>query len=88
MIDPQAFQEMGRIYFDIMRDSMFEGDGNKKVDTYDSDTDEPDPDIFYRYQTHPSHSFPQSIRKTSELYLSGLSTTPCLISKRLKRRLG
>ena len=47
---------MGRIYFDIMRDSMFEGDGNQKVDTYDSDTDEPDPDIFYRYLKHILHT--------------------------------
>merc|ERR1711994_380536 len=60
----EAFQEMGRIYFDIMRDSMFEGDGNQKVDTYDSDTDEPDPDIFYRIINYPMPDLKKVEKKT------------------------
>ena len=35
---------MGKIYFDIMKDTMFD----TKVDEFDSDVDLPDPDLFYR----------------------------------------
>jgi hypothetical protein len=38
---------MGKIYFDVMKDDMFLSP-NEKYDTYDSDVDEPDPDLFYR----------------------------------------
>lgn len=42
-----VFKEMGKIYFDVMKDDMFL-QPNEKYDTYDSDVDEPDPDLFYR----------------------------------------
>ena len=59
----EAFQEMGRIYFDIMRDSMFE-DSNKKMDTYDSDVDDPDPDLLYRIINHPLPDLKKVEKKT------------------------
>jgi hypothetical protein len=41
------WQEMGKIYFEVMKDDMFV-DANARLDTFDSDVDEPDPDLFYR----------------------------------------
>jgi len=38
---------MGKIYFDVMKDDMFL-QPNEKYDTYDSDVDDPDPDLLYR----------------------------------------
>lgn len=46
-----AFQELGQIYFEIMKDSMFEKD--KKFDGYDSD-DEDDQDLVSRIINAPS----------------------------------
>ena len=59
----EAFQEMGRIYFDIMRDSMFEN-SNEKMDTHDSDVDDPDPDLFYRIINHPVPDLKKVEKKT------------------------
>jgi hypothetical protein len=49
---------MGKIYFEVMKDDMFE-DQNKKLDTFDSDVDEPDPDLFYRIINTPIPKFPK-----------------------------
>ena len=54
---------MGRIYFDIMRDSMFEN-SNEKMDTHDSDVDDPDPDLFYRIINHPVPDLKKVEKKT------------------------
>ena len=59
----EAFQEMGRIYFNIMRDSMFE-DPNKRMDRFDSDVDEPDPDPIYRLINHPLPDLKTVSKKT------------------------
>ena len=49
---------MGKIYFEVMKDDMFE-EKNKKLDTYDSDVDEPDPDLFYRIINTPIPKMPK-----------------------------
>jgi len=47
--DNCIFQELGKIYFDVMKDTMFEAD----IDDYDSDIDCPEPNIFYRIFNDP-----------------------------------
>ena len=47
---------MGRIYFDVMKDDMFV-DSNSRFDAYDSDVDDPDPDLFYRIINAPVPNF-------------------------------
>ena len=37
------FQELGNIYLDVMKDSVFETD----IDDYDSDIETPDPDMLH-----------------------------------------
>jgi len=49
---------MGKIYFEVMKDDMFE-EKNKKLDTFDSDVDEPDPDLFYRIINTPIPKMPK-----------------------------
>ena len=49
---------MGKIYFEVMKDDMFL-DANKKMDTFDSDIDEPDPDMFYRIINTPIPKLPK-----------------------------
>lgn len=54
-----AFQEMGRIYFSLVKDGMFE-DPEKRLDLHDSDVDDPDPDPLYRIINTP---FPERLGK-------------------------
>lgn len=72
-----AFQEMGRIYFDIMRDSMFD-DQDKKLDTYDSDVDEPDPDLFYRIINYPMPDVKKVSKRTWLKIIGGVASTAVL----------
>jgi len=61
-----GFQELGRMYFDIMRDSMFAEEGRKPLDDYDSDVDEPDPDMLYRIINTPIPDFKSYLRNPFE----------------------
>ncbi len=49
------FQELGKIYFDIMKDAMFE----EKRDDYDSDADAPETELFYRIVNAPVPTLPR-----------------------------
>lgn len=65
-----GFQELGRMYFDIMRNSMFDDDrGNKPLDDFDSDVDEPDPDMFYRVINTPIPDFRSCLQPYFTSYL-------------------
>ena len=50
-----AFQELGSIYFEVMKDRMFEAD----IDDFDSDVDIPDPDWVYRIINAPVPTLPR-----------------------------
>ena len=52
-----AFQELGKIYFDVMKDSMFVS-SEHKIQDFDSDVDEADPDVFYRLINTPVPALP------------------------------
>ena len=74
-----AFQELGGIYFEVMKDTMFE---EGKVDDFDSDVDVPDPDVLYRIINTP-------IPKMPTLSMPKLSVPNFgLYWRRLKRRKG
>ncbi len=48
-----AFQELGSIYFSVMRDSMFE-DPNRRMDDRDSDEEAADTDLLSRIVNAPA----------------------------------
>ena len=51
-----AFQELGKIYFDVMKDSMFD---KNPEDDFDSDVDSPETEIFYRIVNAPIPQMPK-----------------------------
>ena len=74
-----AFQELGGIYFEVMKDTMFE---EGKIDDFDSDVDVPDPDLLYRIINTPIPKMPTfSMPKLSVPNFG-------LYWRRLKRRKG
>ena len=50
-------QELGKIYFDVMKDTMFEAN----INDYDSDIDCQEPDILYRIINAPVPKMPQLV---------------------------
>ncbi len=59
-----AFQELGRIYFDIMKDSMFEAKG----DDFDSDVDTPESELLYKIINAPIPEMPKIKLPTVRLF--------------------
>ena len=77
---------MGKIYFDVMKEDMFL-DANSRLDTFDSDVDEPDPDLFYRIINAPVPNFREIGRNIREKISPSFGQSYAqVIHQKLRRR--